>query len=1026
MGVGCGILQPGAEELPGGAKMTDNFPRFRGLWFWFSVCGAFLLWPASIKAQMKTGSEMPGYADVFGLTDVQQAKDFTVQEIAVRCGQTEMVNVLWPGEHAELLLHLTNKTSVQIKAEGKLELIAYGTSVPVGDVWVPHVFKISDEGSIPVTIDVPGYGAQELKLHPELPEKFGGYALILDVPGHGREFVATLARTLKPDTGRVQFPTYALDTTWDEFMNEGVFTLFEKLGIKGMRMGAAYNPKSEPDYDRSMKALNLYMDWSRKHDVTVMLTIGAGEGFGAQPLGRPRPWLSVENKMLDTKDDRAWLPTYDEDFQNWVQGIASEYGWPKGNVNAMELWNEPWESVSISGWQADIPRYRDIFTHMALGIGAARREAGVKVLVGGTCSSSNARDKLFADGSDYFLKWLDYVSIHYQALAADPSLEPTWMNRKSPYGPVRVWDTESWIANSEDRVAGVIASMRAQGQSRTAGIFEGNVYDSRNVKIGAEVYPIVQAWSPAAAVAATQKFIGQRSFEKLLFQNGLPWVFVFSGLPNDKTGTPAQDDGTLVIVGDLKKIYEPERTLFRSIEVASNAQITVANPGGHIILYDFYGNAVPSKSNEIRVPLNGLGYFLRTDGTPGSFASLLQAAQSGRIEGYAPAEIVAHDLTSPVETHPRLRLRLTNILNRVLDGELSAKLGDLQLEPASIAVTLGPGATRDYEFVVRSGKPAPDNLYSLTAVLDAGHDGVAKHSEELHVNYIARRTIKVDGDLSDWTGVLPEILPGAEVGKNLTEEAWLPFRDFTKSIPNGVSTIYTAYDDQCFYFAAKIADSTPDPGMVRFATRDDDSYFYPERVAGADGKELTWPAGIRHYSYRKNFDIPSGSGEHDNVQIAFNVLDQKPWLANPPGVMPHFITYWDTDYEFALNPVSDEFGGGTEIWKLQAPGIPRKHYFPRQPKAAIDGGPVLSGKLVMRREGNTRIVEAAIPWTEMPDVYRKIQKGETVKFTCRVNDDKGPEHELASWRSVSKMNSITFHDDWQSHWSNELEFGAEK
>ena len=39
------------------------------------------------------------------------------------------------------------------------------------------------------------------------------------------------------------------------------------------------------------------------------------------------------------------------------------------------------------------------------------------------------------------------------------------MNRKSPYGPVRVWDTESWIANSEDRVAAVIASMRPRARA---------------------------------------------------------------------------------------------------------------------------------------------------------------------------------------------------------------------------------------------------------------------------------------------------------------------------------------------------------------------------------------------------------------------------------------------------------------------------------------------------------------------------------------------------------------------------------
>jgi hypothetical protein len=124
--------------------------------------------------------------------------------------------------------------------------------------------------------------------------------------------------------------------------------------------------------------------------------------------------------------------------------------------------------------------------------------------------------------------------------------------------------------------------------------------------------------------------------------------------------------------------------------------------------------------------------------------------------------------------------------------------------------------------------------------------------------------------------------------------------------------------------------------------------------------------------------------------------------------------------------VASEYGGGTEIWRLMAPGIPRKSYFPREPKAANDQGPVTDGKLVIKHDGNTRVVEAAIPWTSMPEVLKRIQAGETVKFSCRVNDNGGPAKELATDRSVSKDNSPAFHDSWQTHWANELEFSAEK
>jgi hypothetical protein len=210
--------------------------------------------------------------------------------------------------------------------------------------------------------------------------------------------------------------------------------------------------------------------------------------------------------------------------------------------------------------------------------------------------------------------------------------------------------------------------------------------------------------------------------------------------------------------------------------------------------------------------------------------------------------------------------------------------------------------------------------------------------------------------------------------------------------------------------------------MPRFETRQDDDYFYPEKFQSR-GQELTWPAGVRRYSYRKNFEVPAGNGKH-NLQIAFNVLppEKKALLPFPAGTMPRFCAYPDTDYEFALNKVGEAYGGGTEIFCLLRPGAPRKHFFPRQPKAPIDGGPVKGdAKLVVA--GN--VVECAIPWSELPEVKQRLDAGQTVKFSFRVNNGSGAL-ELAAGRSVSKDNCLAFHNDWSTHWANEVEFGFEK
>ena len=73
------------------------------------------------------------------------------------------------------------------------------------------------------------------------------------------------------------------------------------------------------------------------------------------------------------------------------------------------------------------------------------------------------------------------------------------------------------------------------------------------------------------------------------------------------------------------------------------------------------------------------------------------------------------------------------------------------------------------------------------------------------------------------------------------------------------------------------------------------------------------------------------------------------------------------------------------------------------------------------------MVEAAIPWREIPDVKRLLDARQPLKFSFRVNNGSGgPVLELARERSVSRINSMAFHVDWGEHWANEVEFGWQK
>jgi hypothetical protein len=1194
----------------------------------------------TVSAQMHSGTQMQDYDKVFGVQSNARSYPFDVTLL----DSQPAGNVLYPGDQPTFTFLVKNNGTEPITGSGKIDVMSYGTQGIPGDIWIPQVVKFADLPSIPIEVNIPAHGSQVIEAKPTLPQTFGGYALVMDLGPQGRRFATTCVRTFaQPAEEKIQFPKMALDATVGP-------VVLNRLGIHAVRFGISYIPSQDPHYDQKMAALAAAMREFSDNNITVLGTLDTTTG--PQPLGQGRPHLSPDGVMQKTKADLASLPESDPDFQKFVSNLCQQYGWPKGPLTAVQLWNEPWDGISISGWGADIPRYRALYTAMAQGVEEARA-SGTDVLITGCDSSSNTLDKLFGDGKDTFLKWFDACTMHYQGLAA-PSIYKMWLDKTGPNGRVKFWDTESWVANTDDRVGTVVAGDRAAGYDRAMGVFWGNVSSQNKARVTMPDGTLRQVdtygvWSTAAAEGAASHFIGQRDFREILFKNGLPWVMIFDGSKDHP------DDGTLVVTGDLRNAFQPDGLLFRGVEGMaevrekdallkqlnslpadspdrpalekqlatpeglSGGSLTLQNPAGEFVMYDFYGNPLAPTGKTIEVPLDTRGFYLGTTGAAGSFSRLIQAVTDARIEGYEPVQVVAHDLLAPVESKPSLHLTLTNVLNRPITGSLQVSLGDLTLDvPASVAIQAHE--SKDVVIPVTGGTPQPDNTYTLKVRFDAQQDGYAVHQEDLHVNFIAKRTIAVDGNLDDWKGVLPEPVHAtiAGQGPSLMESAWLPFAKFDASQKSGFATGYLAYDANNFYFAAKIAEDSPLAETIRYAKRDDDSYYYPEKsyqygpktllkkdevwqqpsrtaaalllpgsstersftawtsvdsafavdldlptsslqqvsfyfvdwddnkngrrkttvqvqdaasgkvlartmvsefgpgtyakfllsgkvrvvftsnvgylsaslsgiffdpasapsdgqpgddatakflgldlttagnwsatyghdgylVIGAaphypsyaqvtvpdviDKTEHDWPAGVRRYSYRKSPDLPFGAKPaFDNVQIAFNVIpeDQKPaMIACPPGTMPGYVNYDDTDYEYALNPVAQDYGGGTEIWRCLVPGMVRKHFYPREPASPFDG-PVSDGQLVVKQDGGYRIEEAAIPWSEIPLVKKALDAGGTIKFSYRVNAADGPSMELAEGRSVSKTNCYTFHPDYVSHWSNEVEFGFEK
>ncbi len=1189
-----------------------------------------------ISAQMRAPEEWLNYESVMQVKNNQRFYDFDVYCIR----SSAMANIFWSGEKARFTFQLVNNTNDAITVDAQVEVIQYAAKGIPNEIWLPEMVKIADIQTIPVKINIAANGFANLDIEPEIPETFGGYAIVFDLGKYGRRMATSVVRTFKANPLAIQYPKQALDDIGADFLS--------RIGVQAIRMGIPYIPTNHRDYIAEMEKLNRKLKEYKDKNITVLLMFM--EGPALLPLGTPRSFLDDKNVFLKTKQDYVWLPELDPDFQKFVKNICVTNGWPKGCVTGVHLWNEPWEGISISGWQSDMLRYREIYTAMADGVLEARKE-GADVLIGGCDSNSNAWDKLFADGKMDFLPVFDFLSIHYQGMES-PCLYPQWNNRKDHKGRVLIWDTESWVGNTDDRIGTVVATNRSAGYDRSMGIYggymisrphngEGMKQRIRTSEGTKEIDAVPSVWSPAAAMGAVQHLVGERDFKELLFKNGLPWVMCFDGYHNNP------DDGTVVVIGDIGEAFGAENVLFREVlgtnealrkeelrkqlallpdtssekvKIEKQLKSYQALTGGRMTikadpsfsLFDFYGNKVVAKGNKIEIPLSFQGYFLRTDGSKGSFEKLKKALSNGFVEGYEPVEIIAKDMLSRVEEKPVMELQLTNILNRPVSGTLSVKLGGLTIDTPE-KVMLKPNETRMVQVKVTGGSPTPDNTYPLDVVFDAGKDGKAFHHEPMHVDVISKLIPKIDGKLDDWKNCIPQTISAGKSSLSVTEAAWYPFKQFdTKS--QGLATGYLGYDDQYFYFAAKVADNTPHPGTYRFETRNDDEFFYPDtayipdanlsfhkkegkinadandqrallnpdspgrlmhywepdennigfgvdlnlptdkttqvafylpgfdtwkteiefwdlksnalltsktleklwdgcylvyelsgdirvtfkgawwynvklagvffdktentangtssafpvkedfetrgnwkEVYGEDGYwvfgskpifpagieakateknvliPLKWPEGVRHFTYRKDPVLPdnsSGIGSStDNVQIAFNVipLGEDGYGSTPGGTMPRYAGYKCTDYEYALNQVAPEYGGGTEIWRLLVPGMPEKHFYPRQPKSPYDG-PVKEGKLVVTHEGSTRITECAIPWSELPDVKKALDEGKSIKFSFRVNDNgnMGSCMELARDRSVSKRNSRAFHASWKEHWANEVEFKFEK
>ena len=959
-------------------------------------------------------------------------------------------NVFYPGDSVDLTLKVTrgegplrSVTLEVIEIATRQNKYLEGWSVMSKP---PAVENLGSRGKVELAIsigDKSGAVAEVVARGLPVPKRYGTYVITVAPNGKNPQFLCSLVRAMKPKQGfdidapvfgEGQFLTH--DSQKPEHIRERALTL-GRLGIKGVRMELGWSESRPGHYDWGR--IDNLMNALEEAKVKTLVTMG-GHPYWTMPLGTMTP------ACIPQKPDHSCMPKHYDAFGKWIRAFCERY-WKdgRGALWAIEHWNEPWEGISISGWESDSNHYRELMKRIA----ENARAVDPRIKTAAACSIMNTEDKfLVPENRDELVKLVDLFTDHY-------------VPPRTSYGPMvaKYWgkqstDTETWIAATEFLLPQVMCQFLACGQDRVTPWHPQMTY----YRVPGS--PMTHHLPNPVALASNvfNVMITGRPFQRLLFLTHLPWAFQFG------EGT----DAVVVVFGRLHAPHGADirDTLWWQLNLEMGGTMAIDNSDGALQFYDIAGNPEFVGEKQVTLPMDYLARYIRCP--KGGAALIAERLRAARIEGVRPVEIIARDFTTPLDSdQAEARVTLHNLLNRAVTGALSVQSSDgIKLASTQAPVKLEAGAKKDLSFRIVSAARTPASAYLFTYRF-RGDAGQAEWKEVLHEVVAPRATKTVDGDLADWAGQ-PGVFVDAKFQKvDPTVEAWMPFLKAKDAQPDGsFAEVKLAWDKDFLYLAARVNDPSDSEGHERLENWDEDQYFRSARddeicetlrpfeefvVANMRNADIAkrmkadprWSeyeeflnedpdaaAAVKtnaasvyfrakrrnpkatfadaHYVYKRTpWGAQPFSG--DVFQFGFDVIDFFYNMKPDTDRVPHgFHAMPDTDYEFSAYRCKD---GGSELWCQLAPGMPRGHHYPRQPRAKLDQGVVAGGKHVVKREGKTATYELAIPWTALPRWQPKA--GRTFGFIFAIRNDRGPTLYFGSQKSAVKSNGLSLHPYWE-------------
>ncbi len=827
-----------------------------------------------------------------------------------------------------------------------------------------------------------------------VPDTFGTYALVL-VRGDGRRtMLGVLARIHQPvKRDHNQIPQFMAELTprgvsmADAANADLCADVLAKLGVGLVRWELGWEMEERPGFYNWART-DAGFDVFHRRGIKVMTLLGSHPRW-ALPFGEPTPAARKE------KPDHVGHPRFDDAFGKFVTEFSRRYYKGDGaGLWGIEHWNEPWEPVSISGWESDSNRYRQLL--MILSRQAKAVSPEIKIL--GASSVMNTEDKLLSAGTGEWINQLDILTDHYvlPRNAYGPRVAEKWGKLSG--------ETETWGANREVLLHQFMAQFLACGQS----FLNPTTGDMLLQNIGSPKEPL---WVPKPAIVAVSTWntiIADRPFTRIAFRDHLPWLFQFG----------ADDDARFVLFGRLLALATSDTRDLLWAQAASgpDGAMILRDPERQLEIFDSAGNQIQPDANlEYHLALSPSAYFLKSSG---SAAGVIKQIRTASIEGLRHVEILPQSLTflpQPGKPVP-LTLQLHNLTNRALNGTLRAidlrnhgRIGEplaaKMLPGQTISLSLpiaqydAPGMPIEFVFEPESG--APEKLTELV--------------QYTGINYATPKTIQ------DWQRIGPVPVLQNSFGGDAITRAWLPFikgEENKQAAQSG--DIRTAWDQQNLYILASVdaKELIPKPRLEKW---DQEQYFHNRESPGVDARYAEFAArkagsvdfNDASYVYRKMLgNALAFSGDCFQIGFDFDAPRERALkthdLRYPGDQLPagyHAIP--DTDYEFSIYQCED---GGTEIWCLLEPDMPRVHGFPRQLRGArYPHAEKRAAAQITHADGRTHY-QITIPWGALG--LQSPAAGTEFGMTFRFNSASGGAVEFGRDKAITKANGLSLHPYW--------------